>query len=153
MLQFSLNFLKRHCVKSIQVRSFFWSIFSRMRTKYGDILRISPYSVQIRENKDQKKLRIWTLFRQCVWTLKIGFFNYADDTNTCNCKNTFVGAISDLETTIYKIFNWFCYNNFNVNPSKFHLFLSLFNLRLTNIKISSIEGSPSKKIFRSNCCQ
>ena len=29
------------------------------------ILRISPYSVRMRENTDQKKLRIWTLFTQC----------------------------------------------------------------------------------------
>ena len=27
-----------HCVKSIQVRSFFWSVFSRIRTEYGEIL-------------------------------------------------------------------------------------------------------------------
>ena len=32
----------------------------------GPYLRsISPYSVQMRENTDQKKLRIWTLFTQC----------------------------------------------------------------------------------------
>ena len=24
-----------HCVKSVQIRSFFWSLFSRIRTKYG----------------------------------------------------------------------------------------------------------------------
>ena len=33
---------------------FFWSVFSRSQTEYGEILRISPYSVQIRENTDQK---------------------------------------------------------------------------------------------------
>ena len=27
-----LNF---HCVKSVQIRSFFWSVFSRTRTEYG----------------------------------------------------------------------------------------------------------------------
>ena len=26
---------------------------------------ISPYSVRIQENTDQKKLRIWTIFTQC----------------------------------------------------------------------------------------
>ena len=31
----------------------FWSVFSRIRTKYEKILRISPYSVRIRENMDQ----------------------------------------------------------------------------------------------------
>ena len=35
-----------------------------IRTKYGDLLRKSPYSVQIQRNTDQKWLRIWTLFAQ-----------------------------------------------------------------------------------------
>ena len=30
-----------------------WSVFFRIRTEYGEILRISPYSVQMRENTDQ----------------------------------------------------------------------------------------------------
>ena len=38
----------------------------RIRNEYGKIFRISPYSVRMWENKDQKKLRIWTLFRQCI---------------------------------------------------------------------------------------
>ena len=52
-----------HCVK--QIRSFFWSVFSRIGTEYGEILRISPYSGRMLENADQKRLRIWTLFTQC----------------------------------------------------------------------------------------
>ena len=52
-------------MKTVQIRSFFWSVFSRIRTEYGDILCISPYSVRVRENTDQKKLHIWTLFTQC----------------------------------------------------------------------------------------
>ena len=44
-----------HCVKSVHIRSFFWPVFSRIRTEYGEI----------RENTDQKKLRIWKLFTQC----------------------------------------------------------------------------------------
>ena len=39
----------KHCVKSVQFL----------------LVRISPYSVPIRENTDQKKLHIWTLFTQC----------------------------------------------------------------------------------------
>ena len=42
-----------HYVKSVQIRSFFWSVFSRIRTEYGEILHISLYSVQMRENTDQ----------------------------------------------------------------------------------------------------
>ena len=33
---------------------YFWYVFSRIWTEYGEILRISPHSVQMRENTDQK---------------------------------------------------------------------------------------------------
>ena len=33
---------------------FFWSVFSRIRTEYGEIRSKSPYSVRMRENTDQK---------------------------------------------------------------------------------------------------
>ena len=44
-----------HCVKNVQIRSLFWSVFSRIRTEY---------SVRIWENTEQKKLRIWGIFTQ-----------------------------------------------------------------------------------------
>ena len=55
-----------HCVKSVQIRSIFWSVFSRIWTEYREILRISPYSVRMQENTDQKILRIRTLFTRCT---------------------------------------------------------------------------------------
>ena len=53
-----------HCVKSVQIRGFFWSVISRIRTEYRETIHISSYSVRMREKKDQKKLRIWTHFTQ-----------------------------------------------------------------------------------------
>ena len=51
---FLLNFLLQlsRCLpwslrESAQIRSFFWSVFSCIRTEYGDLLRKFPYSVQI----------------------------------------------------------------------------------------------------------
>ena len=41
-------------VKSVQIRSFFWSLFSRIRTEYGNLLRKSPYSVRIRKIQTRK---------------------------------------------------------------------------------------------------
>ena len=44
-----------HCVKSVQIWSFFWSVFSRICTEYGEIRSTSLYSVQMRKNTNQKK--------------------------------------------------------------------------------------------------
>ena len=43
-----------HCMKSVQIRSFFWSVFSRIRTEYGEIRSISPYSVEYRKCEPEK---------------------------------------------------------------------------------------------------
>ena len=43
-----------HYVKIVGYSEFFWSVFSCIRTEYGEILRISPYSLGMQENKDQK---------------------------------------------------------------------------------------------------
>ena len=41
--------------------------FSQCNFKFFRRLRISPYSVRMRQNTDQKKLRIWTLFMHGIW--------------------------------------------------------------------------------------
>ena len=57
-----------HCVKSVFIQSFFWSVFSCIRTEYQHLPSGSPYSVRMRENTDQKNSecghfsRIATLF-------------------------------------------------------------------------------------------
>ena len=83
-----------HCVKSVQIRSFFWSVFSRIRTEYGEILRISPYSVRVRENTDQKKLGIWTLFTQC--------HQYLGQCDSCSLDEQNVPLISHYLLANYK---------------------------------------------------
>ena len=63
-------------MECVQIWSFFWSVFSRIQTEYGEIRSISPYSVRMRANTEQKKLRIWTLFTQCKSKLKyVSFLN------------------------------------------------------------------------------
>ena len=34
------NYFISHCVKSVQIRSHFWSVFSRIQTEYGKILSL-----------------------------------------------------------------------------------------------------------------
>ena len=41
-------------LKSAQIRSYFWSLFSCILSEDGDLQRKSPYSVRIQENTDQK---------------------------------------------------------------------------------------------------
>ena len=35
---------KCHCVKSVQIRSYFWSVFPRIWTEYGEIQSIGHFS-------------------------------------------------------------------------------------------------------------
>ena len=44
-----------------------WSVFSRISTKYGDLFRKCPYLDRMRDNTDQNKFRIQTLFTQCLF--------------------------------------------------------------------------------------
>ena len=57
-----------HYVERVQIHKFLWSVFSRIWTEYEEIFCISPYSVRMRKNTEQGKLRIWTLFTQSVFT-------------------------------------------------------------------------------------
>ena len=62
-----LLFIKRKNTKIFSkgiktVKGFSWSAFSCIWAEYGYLIRKYPYSVQIQENKNQKKLRICTLF-------------------------------------------------------------------------------------------
>ena len=47
------SFMQYSLRKKCPYSELFWSVFSRIRTEFGEILRISPYSVQMRENADQ----------------------------------------------------------------------------------------------------
>ena len=58
------SFTSKHCLKSVQIRSFLWPVFSSITTECGDLLYETPYSFQIQENTDRNKLGIWTLFMQ-----------------------------------------------------------------------------------------
>ena len=65
---FQKNLFTSECIiagKIPKYRVFFWSVSSCIRREYRDLLRKSLSSVQIRENKDQKKLGNWTPFAQC----------------------------------------------------------------------------------------
>ena len=66
-----------HCVKSLQIRSFFWSVVSHIRTDYGEILRISPYSVRTQlAQKRFKNVASTLVFMSCesFWNVILGKF-------------------------------------------------------------------------------
>ena len=49
---------------------FFWSLFSSIWTEYGDLRSKSPYSVQMRENTDQKNSVLGRLSRRAYYLYK-----------------------------------------------------------------------------------
>ena len=46
----------------------FWSAFSRIWAEYGEILRISPFSVRVRENADQNNSEYGDFSRSVIMT-------------------------------------------------------------------------------------
>ena len=83
-----------HCVKSVQIRSFFWSVFSRIRTEYREIRSISPYSAQMWENKDHKKSVFGHFSRNGKWYYCQWLRNYKShkekDVQSCIITNHFI---------------------------------------------------------------
>ena len=51
----------------------FWSAFSIIRTEYGEIRIISPYSVRMRENADQNNSK-YRHFSRSVYAMNINIF-------------------------------------------------------------------------------
>ena len=49
----------------------FWSVFSRIRAVYGEILVASPYSVQMRENEDQNNSEYGRFLRSVIVSYSI----------------------------------------------------------------------------------
>ena len=72
----------------------FWSVFSGMRTEYGKIRSISPYSVRMRENTDQDNSEYGLFLCSDVECLRcnevetLGYFQLSDvryyDSNEVN---------------------------------------------------------------------
>ena len=62
----------------------FWSAFSCIRTEYGEMLHISPYSVRIRENVDQNNSEYKHFLRSALFLLLyekvkiVKFWSYYD---------------------------------------------------------------------------
>ena len=104
------------CVKSVQTRSFFWPVFSSIRTEYGKLRSKSLYSVRIQENKGEKKLRIWTHFTHCDCMkvpITLGFWLYKS-------KHFLIG-------TFWKALkNSLVNEEFVLNDSGFQMFYSMF---------------------------
>ena len=56
-----------HCVKSVQVWSFFWSVFSCIQTEYGDLRRNSVFGHFSRSDVEDKNY--WKILKQRCWPL------------------------------------------------------------------------------------
>ena len=59
--------LRRKCPYS----ELFWSVFSRTRAEYGEILVVSPYSVQMRENDGQNNSEYGHFLRSVIVSYSI----------------------------------------------------------------------------------
>ena len=65
-----------HDMKSAQIQSFFWSVFSRVWPEYIDLFRKSLYSVRIRENMNHKNPVFKHFSRIAGNTFSVTFFGH-----------------------------------------------------------------------------
>ena len=95
-------FSNEHCAKCVRSRSFFWSVFSRIRTEYGEILRISPYSVQ--SGKMWTKNFEYGLFPSSVVTLSLSLYIFSCDKKKNSLKK---GKLENIDVNRAKVWNTF----------------------------------------------
>ena len=76
-----------HCSKNVQIRSFFWSVFSRIRTKYRDSRGKPSYSVKYGKLRSRKNsvfghFSCSTSFyhNKAIFTSRISEFLHQDNT-------------------------------------------------------------------------
>ena len=74
-----LTTLREKCPHSV----LFWFVFSRIQTEYGEILRISPYSVRMRENADQNNPEYGDFLRSA--NVESDFFHFNASQKRSNC--------------------------------------------------------------------
>ena len=93
-----------HCVKSVQIRSYFWSVFSRIWTEYGEIQRISPYSVRMPENVDHNSVfGHFSCSLSFNWFLpqEIGIFKKVTCIEKWSASNYLSNILSDAEDVVF----------------------------------------------------
>ena len=67
-----LKHTKQNKIETLTLREkspyseFFWSVFFRIRTKYGEFRSLSPYLVLMQENTDQKNAE-YGLLSRCAY--------------------------------------------------------------------------------------
>ena len=92
-----INFSITHCVKSVQIRSYFWSVFSCIRTEYGF------YGVNIRIQPEYRKIRTRknsTDFRRCSTRNNSVFRHFSrSDFLPFNLFLTFISFLFHLKTS------------------------------------------------------
>ena len=93
--------LREKCLYS----ELFWSVFSGIRTEYGEILRISPYSVRMPENTDQNNSEYRQFLRSAssqfsVWVIMLyNVFHLVGREHcikTTSCKTCFNPSVPDV---------------------------------------------------------
>ena len=99
-----------HCVKSIHIRSYSGPHFYRIWTEYGEILRISPYSIQIKceENADHNNSEYGHILRS-VQPLSCDFLehfssdlSFLSTSRSCHQRC----SIQKAALEIFAIFTW-----------------------------------------------
>ena len=121
--------LKHHCVKSVQIRCFFWSVFFRILTENGDLFgpNTGKYGLEKTPYLDNFQ------------------FSFSSIISSTRVPHTLLSKINKIIIKIWLETNWYCIKNKNIDKNdsfKYALhfqFLenSLFRNFIVNLKMDS----------------
>ena len=133
--RFFFLFEKKYSLReSVQIRSFFWSVFSFIWTEYGSL----------RSESDKRKLHIWTLFTQCTifqrsWIFLLITFSetfFSNKLNNPTACNTYIRSSHPegvLGKNVLKICNKFTGKHSCRNPISIKLLFSFIEIALRHV--------------------
>ena len=89
----------------------FWSEFSCIQTEYGEIRRISPYSVQIKENADQNNSECGHFSRTVLNGWSLTYPHQKCSALTPQTAKNRIKIKRDVFRTLSKLYYWNFYKN------------------------------------------
>ena len=137
----------KHSVKSVQIRSFFWAVFSCIRTEYRKI-QTTKNSIFGHFSRSEiiYGIRKEAILDPLLFNIYISD-NNTDDNTPYNFDFSLENVICNLKKSTNSLSNWFRENHMKANADKCHLLVSFDETYTAKIENFRIKNSAEEKLL------